>query len=89
MSNRRTQLRVAYSSIWAEQSDFDVPLDPSELDAVMNSREGGQSHIEPVFLTEDLKDCTTQYLLDLIVLHRYARLTLDIEVDKDIMGGLL
>jgi hypothetical protein len=89
MSNRRIQLRVAYSSIWAEQSAFGVPLDNADLDAVIVTREGGQSHIEPVFKTEDLNDCTTQYLLDLIVLHRLGRLTLDLEVDKDILAGLL
>jgi hypothetical protein len=89
MSNRRSQLRIAYNSDWAEQSDFGVPLTAGELDALLVTREGGQSHIEPVFTTEDLNDCTTQYLKDLIILHRIARLTMDLEVDKDTLAGLL
>lgn len=88
-TNRRTQLKVAYAPGFTVQTGFGVPLSPSALTKVLNSREGGQSHIEPVFKTEDLKDCTTQYLLDLIVLHRVARLTLDLEVDQEVLGGLL
>lgn len=88
-SNRRTQLKVAHSPGFAVQSDFGVPLDPSELTKVLTFREGGQSHIEPIFKTEDLKDCTTQYLIDLIILHRIARLTLDLEVDQETLAGLL
>lgn len=89
MSNRRTQLKVAYAPGFTVQSDFGVPLDPSELTKVLTFREGGQSHIEPIFKTEDLNDCTTQYLIDLIILHRIARLTLDLEVDQEVLAGLL
>lgn len=89
MSNRRIQLKVAYAPGFTTQSDFGVPLDPSELTRVLTFREGGQSHIEPVFKQEDLNDCTTQYLIDYIILHRTAKLTLDLEVDQEVLGGLL
>lgn len=89
MSNRRSQLKVAYAPGFTVQSGFGVPLDSSLLTKVLTIREGGQSHIEPIFKTEDLNDCTTQYLLDLIILHRLARLTLDLEVDQEVLGGLL
>jgi len=88
MSNRRTQLRVAYAPGFTRQSGFGAPLSPSALTAVLTTREGGQSHIDPVFKTEDLNDCTTQYLMDYIVLHRYATLTLDLEVDAQVLGDL-
>ena len=89
MSNRRTQLKVAYAPGFTLQSGFGVPLTQSLLTKVLTFREGGQSHIEPIFRTEDLNDCTTQYLIDLIILHRIARLTLDLEVDQETLGGLL
>lgn len=88
MTNRRTQLRVAYAPGFQAQAGFGIPLSPASLTKVLVTREGGQSHIEPVFTTEDLNDCTTQYLLDLIVLHRIARLTLDLEVDVTTLAGL-
>ncbi len=88
MSNRRTQLRVAYSPGFERQSGFGVPLSPSSLTKVLTIREGGQSHIDPLFKTEDLNDCTTQYLMDYIILHRYAKLTLDLEVDAETLGDL-
>jgi hypothetical protein len=87
--NRRTQLRVAYNPDWEEQSDFGVPLASGDMSAVLPLKEGTQSHIEPVFGTEDLNDCTTQYLIDYIIRTRLARLTLNLEVDKDILAGLI
>lgn len=86
---RRSQLRVAYAPGFVAQSDMGVPLSPASLTKVMLTKDGGQSHIEPVFLEEDLRDCTSQYLLDKIILHRFARLTLDLEVDADILEDLL
>lgn len=86
---RRSQLRVAYAPGFQEQSAFGTALSPGALTKTLVTRDGGQSHIEPVFIEEDLRDCTTQYLIDKIVLHRFARLTLDLEVDQAVMSYLL
>lgn len=89
MSFRRSQLRVAYAPGFAEQSAFGTALSPATLTKTINTRDGGQSHIEPVFSKEDLRDCTTEFLIDKIILHRFARLTLDLEVDQLMMSYLL
>ncbi len=89
MSNRRIQLRVAAATGLTAQDEFGVPLDLGDIDFVFTPREGTQTHIEPIFISEDLNDCTTQYLKDLIILHRYARLTMDLEVNKDILAAIV
>lgn len=89
MSFRRPTLRVAYAPGFAEQSAFGTALSPAALTKVMLTKEGGQSHIEPVSNKEDLRDCTGSYILDRILLHRFARLTLDLEVDTTMLSYLL
>jgi hypothetical protein len=88
MSNRRTQLRVGYIPGFGSPGSFGETPDAGLFSKVLTTREGGQSHIEPIFAKEDFRDCTTQYLLDKIVLHRYARLTLDLEVDRDLLSAV-
>ncbi len=89
--NSRVQLRVGAewtSGGFSLQSAINVPLSAATLTRILTTREGGQSHIEPFYKKEDIKDCTTQYLLDRLILHRAARLTLDLEVDAEVLGAI-
>lgn len=78
-SPRRSLLRIAYSPVGAKQTAWDTPLANGVITAVVNART--PNHIEPVERVEELFDCTGQYLTGEQVLSRYARLTLDLEVD--------
>jgi hypothetical protein len=80
-TDRRVQLRVGYAPGFPQTPDFCTPLANDQMTEVLTTREGGQSHIEPLYIQEDILDCTTEYLIDILVLHRYAKLTLELEVD--------
>jgi hypothetical protein len=86
---RRSTLRIAYSPTFKKQGVFGTPLSNSELTAVLTARVGTQEHVEVAETIEDVFDCTGQYKVDDIVLHRIATLTIDLEGDAQTVMGFL
>src|SRR5215212_8420155 len=85
---RRGQVRVAYSSAFASQEDFDTPLDNSAIDAVFNLS-GGDVKFEIVTQDDEIKDCTGQYTVDEVTLARSCRLSFSIEIGIDALWGVI
>lgn len=86
---RRSTLRIAYSPTFKKQSAINTPLGNSELTAVLTARANTQEMVEVAETVEDVFDCTSQYKVDDIVLHRMARLTIDLEASAQIVMGFL
>ncbi|MGA9773931.1 MAG: hypothetical protein WBV94_33175 [Blastocatellia bacterium] len=67
---RKGQVRVAYASDFATQSDFTTALANADIDAVFNLT--GDVQFEIVTQEDQIKDCTGQYIIDEVVLNQNA-----------------
>lgn len=85
---RRGQVRIAYSSSFATQSDFTTALANNALDAVFNLTDEAP-RFEIVTKDDQIKDCTGQYVIDEIVLARACKLSFSIEVGIAQLWGLI
>lgn len=85
---RRSQLRIAYSSTFATQVDFDTPLSNGALDAVF-SLSDEEPRLEFLSKDEQIKDCTSQYIVDEAILSRSCRLTFGIWAEAETLFGVL
>jgi hypothetical protein len=87
MSTRRaSQLAIAYSPTWKQQSAWDVPLSGSDLTKAFPATSRNYVTIDET--TEDIEDCTGQDLLFELLTGRSARLNIDFDVDPDIFAGV-
>ena len=86
---RRSQLRIAYPANFATQSDFTTALSNGAIDALFSLVPDSEPTLEFLDKNEQIIDCTGQFKLDEIVLARSCRLQFDIELDADVLAGLL
>lgn len=86
---RRSQVRVAYSSTFAAQSDIFTALSNGAVDALFNLLEGSEPRLEFILKTDEIFDCTGQYLIDKIQLTKSVRLSFEVEADAGDLFGLL
>jgi hypothetical protein len=89
-SPRRSQLRVAYSSSFATQSDFGIAnwLANGGITALFNLIPGSEPKLEFVDKGDEIFTCTGQDILDELLLARSIRLSLDLEIDVATLAGL-
>jgi hypothetical protein len=84
---RKGQVRVAYASDFATQSDFTTALANGDIDAVFNLT--GDVQFEIVTQDDQIKDCTGQYIVDEVVVARSCRLSFGIEIGLNALWGLI
>lgn len=90
-SPRRSQFRLAYSSIFAVQAGIGVAdwLANGAIDALFNTVPGSEPKLEFVTKDDEIFTCTGQDILDEIVLARSLRLSFELQIDIDTLAGLL
>lgn len=87
MQRRSSELTIGFSPLWLKQPDWNVPIDGDDLDAALNVTSRNYLDIDET--VEDVYDCTGEDLLFELVTKRVARLTVDMDVDPDILAGFL
>lgn len=86
VSPRGSQLRIAYSPTWKKQSAFGTPLANGDLTAVFQARTPGGIQITR---SEDIiSDCTGQYTISRQELTRVAKLSIELDADAGVLGGI-
>jgi hypothetical protein len=88
-SPRRSQARLAYSGAFAAQPEFGTALDDAEIDTLFTLLPGSEPRLEIVTKSDEIIDCTGQFVVDEIVLAKSSRLSFEIEADALIVAGLL
>lgn len=86
MAKRMSQLTVGYCPTWKKQNAWDTPLANGDLTKAFPAT--SRNYIELDDDTEDIYDCTGEDFLFEVLVGRRARLTLDFDVDPDILAGL-
>jgi hypothetical protein len=86
-TRRASQLAIGFSSAFLRQSAWDAPLDASDLDAAFPATSRNYLDVEET--TEDVDDCTGEDFLFELLTGRVARLTVDTDVDPDILAGIM
>lgn len=85
-TRRASQLTIAYASDWKKQSAWDVPLANGDLDRAFPAT--SRNYIDVEETIEDVLDCTGEDFLFELVTAETARLTIDFDVDPDVLAGL-
>lgn len=86
-TRRASQLTIAYNPDWKQQAAWDDPLDNADLTAAFPATSRNYFDIDET--VEDIFDCTGEDFLFEILTAEFARLTIDFDVDPDILAGLL
>lgn len=87
MQRRTSQLAIAFSPTFKRQTTWDTPLDPSELTASFPAT--SRNWITTDETVEDVFDCTGEDFLIERVTGRFSRLTIDFDVDPQLLTGWL
>lgn len=86
MQRRSSQLTIAFAPTWHRQPGWDQPLNASFLTAAFPAT--SRNYISLDETNEDIFDCTEEdFLLELLT-NRVGRLTIDMDVDPDILAGM-
>jgi hypothetical protein len=85
-TRRASQLTIGYSPEWLQQAAWDDPLDAADLTRAFPAT--SRNYLDIDTTTEDIIDCTGEDLLLELVTAEVARLTIDVDVDPDIMAGI-
>ena len=88
ISPRRSQVRIAYSSAFASQSDFGDPLSNSAIDAVFSLTDN-EPRFEITTKDDEIIDCSGQYKIDEVVLAKSCTLSFGIYAEASVLAGLL
>ena len=83
---RASQLTIGYSSAWKKQSAWDTPLANSDIDRAFPAT--SRNYVETEETTEEIFDCTGEDYLFEIVTGATARLTIDFDVDPELVAGM-
>lgn len=87
MTRRSSQLTIGFSSAWKKQSAWDVPMINSDIDKAFPAT--SRNYIDTEETVEEVTDCTGEDFLFEITTAEIARLTLDFDVDTDLLNGLM
>lgn len=87
MMRRASQLTIGYSPTWKRQSAWDVPLTNGDITRAFPAT--SRNYIDVEETTEDVTDCTGEDFLFEILTGQTARLTIDFDVDPDLLAGMV
>ena len=86
-TRRASQLTIGFSPLWLKQPAWDDPIDGSDLTAAFPATSKNYLDIDET--TEDVLDCTGEDFLFETVTKRLARLNIDMDVDPDVLAGII
>jgi hypothetical protein len=86
-TRRASQLTIAYHPQWQQQSAWDVPIDGDELIRAFPATSRNYFDINET--NEDVFNCTGEDFLFEILTASFARLTIDFDVDPDVLVGVV
>ena len=86
-TRRASQLTIAYSPTWEQQSAWDVPLVNGDLTRAFPAT--SRNYLDMDETVEDVLDCTGEDFLFEILTARFARLNLDMDLDPDVFSGIV
>src|SRR5688572_1746269 len=84
-TRRASKLTIAYAPDWIQQSAWDVPLVNGDITRAFPATSRNYLDIEET--TEDVMDCTGEDFLFEILTGQFARLTIDFDVDPELLAG--
>lgn len=84
-TRRASQLTVSYSPTWEQQSAWNVPLVNADITRAFPAT--SRNYLDNEETIEDVLDCTGEDFLFETVTGVFSRLTLDMDVDPDIVAG--
>lgn len=87
MQRRQSQLTIGFSPLWLRQSAWDAPIPMADLTAAFPAT--SRNYIDVEETVEDVEDCTGQELLIELITGQVARLTIDMDVDPEMLAGWL
>jgi len=83
---RASQLTIGYSPTWKRQSGWDIALGNADVTRAFPAT--SRNYLDVESTTEDVTDCTGEDFLFEILTGETARLTIDFDVDPDLVAGL-
>lgn len=86
-TRRASQLTISYHPEWQQQSAWDVPIDGTELTRAFPATSRNYFDVEET--NEDVFNCTGEDFLFEILTGSFARLTVDFDVDPDVLAGVV
>lgn len=86
-TRRSSQLTIGYSPTWKRQSAWDVALGNGDVTRAFPATSRNYLDIEET--TEDVTDCTGEDFLFEVLTGQTARLTIDFDVDPDLLAGMV
>jgi hypothetical protein len=87
MQRRASQLTIGFNSAFKRQAAWDDPLDNADIDSAFPAT--SRNYLVTDETNEDIMDCTGEDFLFELLTGRVARLTIDFDVDPDILAGML
>lgn len=85
-TRRASQLTLGFSPQWVRQSAKNVPIPASYLTAAFPAT--SRNYLDINETNEDIFDCTGEDFLFELLVNRQASLTIDMDVDPDILAGM-
>jgi hypothetical protein len=87
MTQRASQLAIAYSPVWLTQPAWDDPVDAADLTKAFPAT--SRNFLDLQDTTEDIFNCTDEDLLLELLTGREARLNVDMDFDPDVAAGII
>jgi hypothetical protein len=88
MSTRRSsQLTIGFSSAWKQQPAWDTPVSAADIDKAFPAT--SRNYLSNEETTDDVFDCTNEDFLFEIVTSKVSRLNIDMDVDPNVLAGLV